>query len=329
MRLVFALFAHAFLLLAAPGTLFAQANKLVVAIGTSPPDLSLQTYYFAKENGFYEGLDVTLMPMNGDATAMRAMIAGEADIAAGVGLAIPLKAIETGAKLKVILAVSPKMDYLLVGQKDIANAKQLEGKSVGISGPGAVSYQVPLLMVKAAGGNPDKVNFVAVGGSSARTLALIGKKIDAGVLNSSFAARTTKYDYLHSIADAARDLPNFVYTVEVASERTIEQKRAALELFAIGTLRGARWAMENPEAAMAISQKILPDVAKEEIAAGLTHFAKTQYYNADGLLRKEAWDFTVDELVKSKELKQPMRYEDYVVPQFSQAAAKKLGPYKR
>ena len=329
-RLIFALFAHVFLLLGAlPGTAFAQANKIVVAIGTSPPDLSLQTYYFAKENGFYEGLDVTLTPYNGDATAMRAMIAGEADIAAGVGLAIPLKAIEQGAKLKVILAVSPKMDYLLVGQKDIANAKQLEGKSVGISGPGAVSYQVPLLMIKAAGGNPDKVNFVAVGGSSARTLALIGKKIDAGVLNSSFAARTAKYDYLYSIADAARDLPNFIYTVEVASERTIEQKRTALEQFAIGTLRGARWAMDNPEAAMAISQKILPDVAKEEIAAGLMHFAKTQYYNADGLLRKEAWDFTVDELVKSKELKQPMNYNDYVVPQFAQAAAKKLGPYKR
>jgi NitT/TauT family transport system substrate-binding protein len=305
----------------------AQTEKLVVAIGTAPPDLSLQTYYFALENGFYkqEGLDVTLMPFNGDATAMRAVVAGDADVAAGVGLAIPLRAIEAGSKLKVFLATSPKMDYLLVAQKDIANVKQFDGKTIGISGPGAVSYQVPLLMIKLAGGDPSKVKFINIGGSSARTLALIGKKIDGGVLNSSFASRTTKYDYLHVIGDAANDLPNFIYTVEVATERTIKEKHRALQAFAIGTLRGAQWALQNPEAAMAISQKILPDVAKDEIAAGLTHFAKVKYYNVSGLLSKTAWDFTVDELVKGNELKQHLKYEDYYLPEFSKEASQKLG----
>lgn len=314
-----------------PAAANAQLGKIVVAIGTSPPDLSLQTYYFAQENGFYkaEGLEVTLIPFNGDATAMRAVIAGEADVAAGVGLAIPLKAIEAGSKLKVFLATSPKMDYLLVSQKSIASPKDLEGKSVGISGPGAVSYQVPLLMVKAAGGDPTKVNFVAVGGSAARTLALIGKKIDGAVLNSSFASRTTKYDYLHVIGDAAHDLPDYIYTVEVATEATIQQKRAALQAFATATLKGARWAMQNPDAAIAISQKILPDVAKDEIAAGLKHFAEIGYYNANGLLRNEAWDFTVADLVKSGELKQKMNYSDYVLTDFATTATAKLGPYKR
>jgi NitT/TauT family transport system substrate-binding protein len=311
------------------GTAQGQANRIVAAIGTAPPDLTLQTYHFAEANGFYkaEGIEVKLDAYNGDATAMRALTAGEADIAA-LGLAIPLKAIEAGAKVKVVFASAPKMDYLLVAQKGINSAKDLEGKNVGISGPGAVSYQVPLLMVKAAGGDPSKVNFVAVGGSAARTLALIGKKIDGGVLNTSFAHRTFKYDYLHSIGDAARDLPNFIYVVEVAPERVIQQKRAALQAFVIGTLRGARWAMQNPEAAIQISQKILPDVAKDEIAAGIRNFAKSQYYNVDGLLRKEAWDFTVDELVKSGEIKSRMNYNDYVMTEFAQAAAKKLGPYK-
>jgi NitT/TauT family transport system substrate-binding protein len=319
------------LTLMASGAVHAQATKISVAIGTSPPDLTLQTYHFAQENGFYkaEGIDVQLTAYNGDATAMRAMAAGEADVAAGVGLGIPLKAIEAGARLKVILSVAPKMDYLLVAQKAIANVKGLEGRNVGISGPGAVSYQVPVLMVRAAGGDPAKVNFVSVGGSAARTLALVGKKIDGGVLNTSFASRTGKYDYLHVIGDAARDLPDFVYTVEVASERTIQQKRAALQAFATATLRGARWAMQNPEAAIAISQKLLPDVSKDEIAAGLRHFSKTEYYNADGVLRKAAWDFTLDELVKGGEIKQRLSYADYVVPEFGEAAAKKLGPYKR
>jgi NitT/TauT family transport system substrate-binding protein len=324
MRLAFAL------LLLFSGAALGQANRIVAAIGTAPPDLTLQTYHFAEANGFYkaEGIEVKLDAYNGDATAMRALTAGEADVAA-LGLAIPLKAIEQGARVKVLFASAPKMDYLLVAQKGINSAKDLEGKNVGISGPGAVSYQVPLLMVKAAGGDPAKVNFVAVGGSAARTLALIGKKIDGAVLNTSFAHRTFKYDYLHPIGDAAKDLPNFIYVVEIANEKVIQQKRAALQAFVNGTLRGARWALQNPEAAIKISEKILPDVAKDEIEAGIRGFAKSEYYNVNGLLRKEAWDFTVEELVKGGEIKQRLSYADHVLPEFSQAAVKKLGAYKR
>jgi NitT/TauT family transport system substrate-binding protein len=324
MRLAFAL------LLLVSSAAFGQANRIVAAIGTAPPDLTLQTYHFAEANGFYkaEGIEVKLDAYNGDATAMRALTAGEADVAA-LGLAIPLKAIEQGARVKVVFASAPKMDYLLVAQKGINSAKDLEGKNVGISGPGAVSYQVPLLMVKAAGGDPAKVNFVAVGGSAARTLALIGKKIDGAVLNTSFAHRTFKYDFLHPIGDASKDLPNFIYVVEIAPERVIQQKRAALQAFVNGTLRGARWALQNPEAAIKISEKILPDVAKDEIAAGIRGFAKSEYYNVDGVLRKEAWDFTVDELVKGGEIKQRLNYADHVATDFAQAAVKKLGPYKR
>lgn len=307
-----------------------QAGKIVVALGTAPPDLTLHPYYYAQENGFFkaEGVEVQLNPFNGDATAMRALTAGEADVAAS-GVAIPLKAIEAGSRLKIVLASVPKLDYLLVAQKGIAGAKDLEGKNVGISGPGAVSYQVPLLMIKAAGGDPSKVNFVAVGGSSARTLALIAKKIDGAVLNTSFASRTFKYGHLHAIGDAARDLPNFIYVVEVATEKAVQQKRVALQAFVTATLRGARWAMQNPDAAIAISQKVLPDVAKDEIAAGVRAFAKSQYYNADGALRKEAWDFTLEELLRGGEIKQRLHYNDHVVTEFAQAAVAKLGPFKR
>ncbi len=320
----------AILPLAPLGTAEGQVGKIVVAIGTAPPDLTLHPYYYAQENGFFkaEGVEVQLNPYNGDATAMRALTAGEADVAA-TGLAIPLKAIEAGSKVKIVLATVPKLDYLLVALKGIAGAKDLEGKNVGISGPGAVSYQVPLLMIKAAGGDPSKVQFVAVGGSSARTLALIAKKIDGAVLNTSFASRTFKYDYLHSIGDAARDLPNFIYVVEVATEKAVQQKRTALQAFSTATLRAARWAIQNPEAAILISQKVLPDVAKDEIAAGVRAFAKSQYYNVDGALRKEAWDYTVDELLKGGEIKQRLNYNDHVVTEFAQAAVAKLGPFKR
>lgn len=313
-----------------PPSAAVSTGKVVLALGTVPPDLTAHQFYYALENGFYkdEGIDVQINPVNGDLTAMRALAAGEADVAF-TGIAAPLKAVEAGSRIRIISATVPQLDYLLIAQKDIPNVKSLEGRNLGISQPGAVSHQVPKLMIEAAGGDPAKVRFVSVGGSSARILALVAKKIDAAVINTSFAARTAKYDHLHVIGDAGRDLPDFIYALEVVLEKTLQQKRPALQAFVTGTLRGSRWAISNPERAIAISRKILPDVPKEEIVAGIDAFAGKQYWNVDGFLRKEAWEFTIAELVKSGELKRRMNYADVVFTEFTTAAAAKLGTFKR
>lgn len=314
---------------AAPTRAATPVGKLVLALGTAPPDLTAHTFYYALENGFYkeEGLDLEIKPLVGDQAAVRAVVAGEAD-AAWTGFAASLQAIEAGGQLVGISSTSPKLDYLLVAQKEVRNLKELEGKNLGVSTPGAVSHQVPRLMILAAGGDPSKAKVVPIGGSSARVQALIAKKIDAAVLNSSFATRTLKYDYLHVIGDAAKDLPNYVYGWEIASKNVVAQKRPALQAFVTATMRAARWAIENPDKAAAISQKVLADVPKDEIVAGVHQFAKIRYWNADGALPETAWNFTVSELLKGGEIKRQLAYSEHVVTDFTRAAAAKLGPAK-
>ena len=304
-------------------------GKLVVAEGTAPPDPTCHFYYYALDQGFYkdEGLDVTISPYNGDLIALRAMIAGEADVC-WAGIVPGLQAYQSGTKLKNINTTSPKLDYLLVVQQDIKSPKELEGKNIAVSQPGAVSYQVPKMMVEADGGDSSKVNWLSVGGSSARVQALIAKKADGAVLNASFASRTKQYDYLHSVGDAAQSLPDYIYSWETALDQTVSQKRDALQAYVTATLRGARWGMQNPDKATAITQKTLPDQPPAELAAGVQAFAQKTYWNPDGALTQKAFDFTVNETVKSGDLKQPIQFSDIVVLDFDKAAVAKLGPYK-
>ena len=304
-------------------------GKLVVAEGTAPPDPTCHFFYYALDQGFYkdEGLDVTISPFNGDLTAIRAMIAGEADVC-WAGIVPGLQAYQSGTKLKGVNATAPKLDYLLVVQQEIKSPKDLEGKNVAVSQPGAVSYQVPKMMVEGDGGDSSKVNWLSVGGSSARVQALIAKKADGAVLNASFATRTKQYDYLHSVGDAAQALPDYIYSWETALDTTIAQKRDALQAYVNATLRGARWGMQNPDKAAAITQKTLPDQPAAELAAGIQAFAQKTYWNPDGALTQKAFDFTVNESVKSGDLKQPIKYGDIVMTDFDTAAVAKLGPYK-
>ena len=302
-------------------------GKLILALGTAPPDLTCHTFYYALESGFYrdEGLELEIKPLVGDQAAVRAVVAGEADLA-WTGFAASLQAMDAGGQLVGISSTSPQLDYLLVAQKEVRGLRELEGRNLGVSTPGAVSHQVPRLMIMAAGGDPTKAKVVSIGGSAARVQALIAKKIDAAVLNSSFAARTLKFDYLHVIGDASKDLPNYVYGWEIASRAVVAQKRPAVQAFVTATMRAARWARENPDKATAISQKVLADVPKDEIAAGISYFAKIRYWNGDGALPEASWAFTVNELVKGGELKRPLAYGDHVATEFTKAALARLGP---
>jgi len=50
-----------------------------------------------------------------------------------------LQAVAAGSKLKVLSAFTPKLDYLVVGNKDITSLKGFEGRSMAVSQVGAVS----------------------------------------------------------------------------------------------------------------------------------------------------------------------------------------------
>src|SRR5258708_31700020 len=108
---------------------------------------------------------------------LRALGAGECDVS-WCGVSSALEVVAAGSKLKVLSAFTPKLDYLVVGNKDITSLKGFEGRSMAVSQVGAVSQLVPQLMMEQAGADPSKVQWLGVGASAARVQALIAKRVD-------------------------------------------------------------------------------------------------------------------------------------------------------
>lgn len=304
-------------------------GTIKVIIATAPPDPFSHYFYYARDNGYYKeaGLEVELQPVNSDPTTVRALVAGEGDIG-WAGAQSSLQAINAGSKLKVLSAFAPKLDYLVVANKAVAGLKGFDGRPFAVSQVGAISQLAPKMMIERAGGASDKVQWLSVGGSSSRVQALIAKRVDGAALNSAFAARAVKYDYLHVVGDAVAELPNFIYTWEIVSEAALQKKKPAVQAFVTATARAARWAMQNPDAAAAISRKVTPDSPAEDIAIAAQTMAKKQFFSPSGHLAHEAWDFTVATMVAAGDLPKSMAYNDIVVTEFVDAAAKALGPYR-
>lgn len=292
-------------------------GKLVVSLGTAPPDPTVHFMYYALEQGFFKanGLDVEILPLKGDLNSIRAVASGDADVS-WTGISPVFEANERGASFKVISCFAPRIDYILVGRTDIKSPKELEGRNLGVSTPGAVSHEVPKLLMEEDGADPAKANVVAIGGSSSRIAALISGDIDAAALNALFAKRAEDYDYLHYITDAGQMLPDYLYSCEIASAPMIKERPEALQAFVQALSEAIKWAYANPDGATAITQKVLPDDDKELLAYGVNQFIQKHFWNETGKLRPEVWQFTQEQAVKAGVLDETQAYDEWVVTTF-------------
>lgn len=305
----------------------AETKKLTLLVGTAPPDPGCHYFYYARENGYYAqaGVEVTFLEFPAETTAVRALVAGAGEVC-WAGPVSQLTAIKAGARLKALSCFAPRLDYLVVANKAIANVRAMEGHSAAVAQAGAISQIVLKLVMEKAGADISKVQWASLGNSATRLQALIAKRVDAAALNSGYAARAMHYDYLHMIGDASRDLPLFLWGFEGVATDIVAKKPEALQGFVTATMRAARWAMQNSGDAAGISEKLLPDTSKELLEATAAFYAAKKFFNENGAMPRDAWAFTNDWMVKNGDLDASYRYEDLVLDQFVDAANAELGP---
>ena len=94
--------------------------------------------YMAAKGGFGRafGLDLQMVPLNGDPLLLKALIAGQLDGYVG-GPPSPMVAASRGADVRIIGCNWNKQSYTLFGAGDVRTLTDLQGKTVGISSPGS------------------------------------------------------------------------------------------------------------------------------------------------------------------------------------------------
>lgn len=240
------------------------------------PQAQFAGYYVAKEKGFYaeEGLDVTINP-GGPNLVAENLVAGGADQfghAGGAESLLPAR--DKGLPIVAIGMLSQKTPYALVALKSsgITDLKQAEGKRVSVWYTGAQFATRALL--KAAGVDVSKVIEVP---QAATMQPFVQGQVDIASA-TFFNELLTLYEMglegqlnIFDPADYGVVVPREVLIV---NEQFMAQNPDAVQGFLSATLRGWKYALENPDEAIDILMKTHPGLDRAHEEAMLREFGE-------------------------------------------------------
>lgn len=162
---------------------YGQAKKIRLAFCGQL--LCVVPYEVTRDRGHFkaEGLDLELVYTRGGNQAMQALVGGAVDYA-GTSLDVALEAFSHGAKIRRIASTGRlPLFALATGPKakaGIKTLKDLEGKTVGISGLGNADHILVLYLMEQAKADPSRVRFAALGTNLYDALRL--GQVDAGMV---------------------------------------------------------------------------------------------------------------------------------------------------
>jgi len=246
-------------------------------------------YWVALDKGYYKakGLDVTLENSKGSGDSIAKVDTGRAD--AGLAdAAVVIASIGRGTTVKTVGMVFDKtpLNIFSLKEKPLKSPKDLEGKTLGAP-PGDSQRQMFPAFAKVNGIDPAKVSWVNI--EPAAKIAAVAEKRMDGV--GDYSTGLPLYEKAAGKGNVVMmpwaDFGFDMYSMSIiASAKTMKERPAALKAFLEASYMGWRDVMADPQAAMAIFKKRVPevdvDVMMPNMMIGLG-LMKTDRYAKNGI----------------------------------------------
>lgn len=258
---VFALI-FAIVLLPTPSALSAQAAVEKLTVGWSAIAGSQAPFWITKEAGLFEknGLDVTMIYLDGGSRATQAMMSGDLPIAQ-VGGNAPVVARLRGADVTLIAGLLNILAYSMVVSPEINRPEDLRGKKLTVSRFGSNSDYATRKILLKWGLKPDiDVAILQIpGGQPTRLAAIQSKQVHGMVAQPPVTNLARKFN-MNIIAEP-EDFGGAYPTTPVAARISfIKDKRDTTRRFTRALLEGIHLYKTNKE----FSKKIIGKYVKTD-----------------------------------------------------------------
>ncbi|HET7831183.1 MAG TPA: ABC transporter substrate-binding protein [Candidatus Limnocylindrales bacterium] len=271
----------------------------------SDPDFTQVALTKAFENLKAKGIDVEYASVADTDTASRAVIAGQADIVVN-SLYFGINAVKNGIPLKTFLVDAQTLDYLLVSRPDVTDVKQLIGGTVGINKPGDLGGTTAIQCLKAQGINVDEVEFVQVGGTSARMAALLAGQIMAAPAHAAEALNAKNEGGLNVLSDCGKEIGSFLQTGATSTEEWLAANPNLAQHFVDAYLDALRWAQTDKAGYIALSKEVVPDLDDSLRDPSYDVLHDAGLFAVNGGLNPESIQKLIDIGIDSKAIEEPV-----------------------
>jgi ABC-type nitrate/sulfonate/bicarbonate transport system substrate-binding protein len=259
------------------GSSTAPASAAAVATAVTPTELkvavpTIDLNYMlpisvAQARGYFqqEGIDQQTIEMSTTASTT-AMLNKEVDIATHSGA---LLAAAQGADARgVFFPYSSSTFQFSVDPNRIKQPRDLIGQAVGIASVGNSQDVATKLMIKGLGVDPLAVNYLPLGGESARIAAMLSGQIVGTANNPNVAAELKRHGYtVMTNSFKVMAIPWSGYGVHTSY---LTERRATLEAWMRAMIQGIQFVRQDPDASADIVSQALEidrDIAKDSVLA--------------------------------------------------------------
>jgi len=297
---------------------------------TIPPRADSMFQLMAQEKGFFKeaGLDVEFLYFESGITVVQAVVSGDADTV-DIAPSSTFVSISRGAKVKVVGSTGWAVPYVLYAKGDIKSFKDLAGRSIAISQPGALAEVLARAMLEKEGLDAKAigVQWLGVGGDAARFQALIAGRVDATIDHIEYMERARQAG-LHVLGTTSDMLPHYIRFATVASERAVRDRFEDLARFCTALTRGIRYSMEHREETIDLGVKTVKR-DRADVARTYDWFIQNTALQPDFYFPPEGIRFMQDLNVKLGTQTRVVPPDEVATWEVQKRVLAALGPYRR
>jgi NitT/TauT family transport system substrate-binding protein len=270
------------------------------------------------DKGFFKTRNLTLDLIAAPSTsaAMQQVATGAGDMGVG-GVTDPIRAIDHGAKLSILILETSEPPYSIWAKPEIKKFTDLKKKMVIVGGAKDITRIYFERIANPNGLNDGDYDLTYAGTTAARYAALVSGAVDAAILYppATFKAADGGYTKLGEIADFVKDMPFTVYAVDVAWAKSHpEQVRAFLQ----GMDESVKWFYDKANRAEAIRIMMAASGGTPgDTEKSYDYFQTLRLYPETSKMSPELLASTVKVLADAKELDGPADPKRFIDPAVS------------
>ena len=277
------------------------------------------TYFLAKEMGFYrdEGLDPEIIHVT-SVTGLQALLAGDLQFV-GAGTT-PINAALRGAKLKIVFVAVDKPEFDMYVNPKIRTFLDLKGKSVVVSGIGALTDRLLRELLQKNGLGPNDVIIRSMGSAELRYQALAKNVVDGSLLAPplNFRAEADGFRKLAFLGDFLQ-----ATSASIAITENFKETRPDLVFsFVRASLRGIYFYKQNQDAALRFIMKFLG--IQDKTLAEKSYAFHLASLTSDGIISGELMGRTVEDSKAAMKSSKDLAVSEVFDFSFTSKAAKEL-----
>jgi NitT/TauT family transport system substrate-binding protein len=285
------------------------------------PSPSAITLPLAQKKGFLkeEGIDAEIIRIPSPAS-LAALVNGDIDYYSAISPVVA--AAVRGLPVKVVACYVPGSSTTLVARPEIRSVKELRGKTIAISPPGAGPNFITKMVLKHFGLDPDiDVKFLPLGGDQRRHLIAMEQGLAAaGSLSPPLNYLAEKEGFV--VLARAYELFSYPVSGLTASIKKIRERPEEIKRVIKAGIKANRYIQQNREGTIQFLmewQKVNSELATA------TYESTSKSFSEDGNIPEDGLQLIIEEAKKGAKVERKVSINDVADLTILKAVQKELG----